>query len=261
MKLALIKGYRSFPQPRKKGKCPLCGGDVLSKCGKKVIWHWAHVSTKHCDFWWENETQWHRDWKNNYPDEWQEVIHFNSIDGEKHIADVKTDDGIVVEFQNSPISSEELEQRETFYKDIVWVVNGEKFKKNFHILHALPDPNSYLVEDVVFFPRKHDHDGKLFFRRSENPGNPSMVQIHSVHEIQEIIDKEYRGHHLYDWVRPRTVWYESNAKVYIDFGSELLWNLQIYDARGLFCVQAISRNRFLRNTGGHVKNQKKLKLT
>lgn len=254
MKYALIEGYRSLSQPRKKGKCPVCDGDVRSKCGKKVIWHWAHVSLKHCDSWWENETQWHRDWKNYYPDEWQEVIHFDPITGEKHIADVKTGAGIVIEFQNSPMSSEELGQREAFYQNIVWVINGEKFKKNFHILHGLPDPSSYLVEDVVFFPRKHDHQGELFYRRSENPGNPSMVEIHGTHEIQEEIDKEYRGHHLYDWVHPRTVWYESNAKVYMDFGDELLWNLQIYDDRGLPCVQAISKKRFLKETGSNVES-------
>lgn len=222
----------------------------MSKCGKKVIWHWAHISTKHCDSWWENETQWHRDWKNNYPAEWQEVIHFDSIDDAKHIADVKTDTGQVIEFQNSPMSSEELEQREAFYKKIVWIINGKKFKNNFHILHGLPDPNSCLVEDVIFFPRKHGQQGNLFFRKSENPGNPTMVEIHGIDEIQEEINKEYKGHHLYDWVRPRTVWYESNTKVYIDFGDEFLWNLQVYDDRGLPCVQAISKALFLKETGG-----------
>lgn len=226
----------------------------MSKCGKKVIWHWAHVSTKHCDSWWENETQWHRDWKNHYPEEWQEVVHFNSSNGERHVADVKTDTGLIMEFQNSPISSDELEQREAFYNNIVWVINAEKFKKNFHILHRLPQPESYLVEDVVFLPRKHHHKGQLFYRRSENPGNLSMVEMHSIREIQKEIDNEYMGHHLYDWVRPRTVWYESRAKVYMDFGDELLWNLQIYDDRGLPCVQAVSKLHFIGETRGNVES-------
>jgi hypothetical protein len=69
----------------------------------------------------------------------------------------------VIEFQNSLISSEELEQREAFYGDIIWVVTDEKFEKNFHILNQLPDPKSYLVEDVVFFPRRYNHQGKCFF--------------------------------------------------------------------------------------------------
>jgi len=53
-----------------------------------------------CDNWWENETQWHRDWKNHFPVEWQEVVQI-AEDGEKHIADVKTSEGWVVEFQHS----------------------------------------------------------------------------------------------------------------------------------------------------------------
>jgi len=226
----------------------VCEAEVISKCGKKVVWHWAHTSKKHCDLWWENETPWHREWKSQYPNDWQEIVQFDPVTGEKHIADIKTASGLVIEFQNSPLSSVELGLREKFYKNIVWVVNAEKFHKNFHILHGLPDPTSYLVEDVVFLPRKHYHRGKLFFKRSENPGNPTMVEVHSIHEIQEQIDLEYRGHHLYDWVRPRTVWLESGAKVYLDFGDELLWNLQIYDDRQLPCVQAVSKKRFLRNT-------------
>jgi hypothetical protein len=133
------------------------------------------------------------------------------------------------------------------------LINGVKFKKNFHILHGLPDPKSHLVEDIVFHSRKHQHQGELFHRKSENPGNSSMVEIHGVHEIQDQITKEYRGHHLYDWVRPRTVWFESTKKVFIDFGDELLWNLQIYDNRGLPCVQAVSKIRFLRESGGKIE--------
>lgn len=227
----------------------MCKAEVVSKCGKKVVWHWAHTSKKHCDLWWENETPWHREWKSRFPGDWQEVIQFDPITGEKHIADVKTASGLVIEFQNSPLSSEELDLREKFYKNIVWVINGAKFVGNFHILHCLPHPKSYILEDVVFMPRKHNHRGKLFFRKSENPGNHTMVQVHSIHEIQAEIDQEYRGHHLYDWVRPRTVWYESKVKVYIDFGDKLLWKLQTYDERGLPCVQAVSKLQFLRETG------------
>ena len=43
-----------------------------------------------CDPWWENETEWHRAWKDQFPADWQEIVH-HAEDGEKHIADVKTD--------------------------------------------------------------------------------------------------------------------------------------------------------------------------
>jgi hypothetical protein len=51
----------------------------------------------------ENETEWHRAWKDQFPPEWQEIVHLAG-DGERHIADVKTGDGWVIEFQHSYIT-------------------------------------------------------------------------------------------------------------------------------------------------------------
>jgi ssDNA-binding Zn-finger/Zn-ribbon topoisomerase 1 len=243
LKYAIVNNDRTLSQPRTKGSCPVCNKEVVSKCGNKIVWHWAHSSQKHCDSWWEPETQWHRDWKGLYPNAWQEVVQFDATSGEKHIADVKTNTGLVIEFQNSPLKSEELRQREVFHKKIVWVVNGEKFKNNFNILHGLPDPKCKFLEDILFFPKI-----KGFYKRSEDRGGASLVEVHSFREIQEEIDKGYRGHHLFDWVRPRTVWYESSVPVFIDFGDEFLWNLQIYDDRGLRCVQVVSKLKFLKDT-------------
>ena len=42
-------------------------------------------------------------------------------DGEKHIADVKTDQDCVIEFQHTYIKPDERRSREEFYKNIVWV--------------------------------------------------------------------------------------------------------------------------------------------
>ncbi len=75
-----------------------------------------------CDPWWE-ESEWHRAWKERFPEDWQEISHF-AENGEKHIADVKTNQGYIVEFQHSSIKSEELQAREDFYKKMVWVVDG-----------------------------------------------------------------------------------------------------------------------------------------
>jgi hypothetical protein len=46
-------------------------------------------------------------------------------DGERHIADVKTDRGWVIEFQHSHIKPEERQSRDDFYKPLVWVVDGK----------------------------------------------------------------------------------------------------------------------------------------
>jgi hypothetical protein len=59
-----------------------------------------------------------------FPREWQETVLFSPITGEKHIADVRTDKGLVVEFQHSVIKPEELKAREDFYGNLVWIVDG-----------------------------------------------------------------------------------------------------------------------------------------
>ncbi len=129
MKLSIIDGQRQEAQPALSGECPICGATTIAKCGEKNIWHWAHKGKRKCDHWWENETKWHRDWKNHFPVEWQEVVH-RANDGEKHIADVKTKQDCVIEFQHSYIKLDERRSREAFYRNMVWVVDGLRRKND-----------------------------------------------------------------------------------------------------------------------------------
>ena len=116
---------------------------MVPKCGRHKIWHWAHKSLVPCDTWLETETAWHREWKNKFNKEWQEIIHFDTETGEKHIADVKTDRGLIVEFQHSAMKFEELESREQFYKNMVWIVDGCRSDQNAFLFgQGLADPIS-----------------------------------------------------------------------------------------------------------------------
>jgi competence protein CoiA len=129
MKYALINEQRREAQPSLLGKCLACGHPMVAKCGEVKIWHWAHQGSRSCDPWWENETEWHRAWKGMFPDNCQEVVH-QAENGEKHIADVKTDRGWVIEFQHSYIKPEERHSRESFYKKLIWVVDGARRKRD-----------------------------------------------------------------------------------------------------------------------------------
>ena len=82
MKFALQADQRIEATPNALGVCPCCGTEMIAKCGNRKVWHWAHKTKQTCDHWWDNETQWHRDWKNSFPEGWQEVIH-KADDGEK----------------------------------------------------------------------------------------------------------------------------------------------------------------------------------
>ena len=128
MKYAMVDGQRREALPGLLGTCPICGVSMIRKCGTFRVPHWAHPPGS-VDHQWEPETEWHRNWKGCFAVECQEVIHHAS-NGERHIADVKTQCGLVVEFQNSPISEEERRSREEFYRPMVWVVNGQRLKRD-----------------------------------------------------------------------------------------------------------------------------------
>ena len=129
MKYALICGKKTEATKGAIGFCPSCGSELIAKCGEVKIKHWAHKGKRTCDPWWENETDWHRSWKGQFPVDWQEVVHRDKS-GEKHIADVKTDQGWVLEFQHSYLNPEERRAREAFYPRLVWVVDGLQRKRD-----------------------------------------------------------------------------------------------------------------------------------
>jgi len=130
MKFALVCGKKTEATKGARGVCPCCDSEVIARCGTKRINHWAHKKDSDCDHWWEPETEWHRAWKEHFPSEWQEVV-YKAADGEKHIADVQLSNGLVIEFQHSPIDPEERTSRENFYKNIIWVVDGTRLKRDY----------------------------------------------------------------------------------------------------------------------------------
>lgn len=153
MKFALVNNERREAESKLVGQCIGCGNPVLARCGERRINHWAHKVRIQCDPWWERETEWHRSWKNQFPTDWQEIVHHAS-NGEKHVADIKTQDGWVIEFQHSHIDPEERRSREDFYKKLIWVVDGNRRlrdKARFMGVLARMGPNNLWPELRVTF--------------------------------------------------------------------------------------------------------------
>jgi competence protein CoiA len=82
---------KSTAEPKLPGRCPMCSGELVAKCGEINAWHWAHKSLEDCDTWSEGETQWHLDWKSFFPPQYTEVT--VTKDGIKHRADVRLNSG------------------------------------------------------------------------------------------------------------------------------------------------------------------------
>jgi competence protein CoiA len=255
MQFALVDNNRVEAFSDGRGLCPICGSEMIAKCGPRIMHHWAHHRPKDCDPWWENETPWHREWKNLFPIECREVSH-TADDGEIHRADIKTTTGIIIEVQHSSMTDSERQSRETFYGNLVWVIDGAGFRKNFEIYHGLPDPKSELARDIVWDKAQRHMNGAnagLFFRLSEaREENPDITKsevrsgwIHSIKDIQDEVDQSYNGYHQYDWVRPRLTWLDAQCPIYIDFGSERLVKLETYDDSGLKCIRYVAKRKFV----------------
>lgn len=111
--------------------CPCCDSEIIPKQGDIKIWHFAHKSKIECDSWYRGMTEWHKNWQNLFPLEYREVIHKCELTNEKHIADIKTKDNIIIEFQHSSITPQEIKAREKFYGEkMIWVLDSNSFKVN-----------------------------------------------------------------------------------------------------------------------------------
>ena len=113
--------------PGKHAFCPSCSAEVLSKCGDLKVWHWAHCRSEDCDSFSEPETAWHIGWKSEFDSDNVEVTMG------QHRADVITSSGSVIELQHSPISTTDIEERERFYGDMVWLIDADPFSRNLKI--------------------------------------------------------------------------------------------------------------------------------
>jgi competence protein CoiA len=162
MQYALVNGIRHEPEPKLRGTCPNCDAEVVAKCGQQRVWHWAHLGKLECDHWWEPETEWHRAWKALFPKDWHEVVHV-APDGERHIADLKSRDGLVVEFQHSPITPSERLSRESFYQKMVWVADGTRYLRDVANFHQSMECAS-VVRDSPMYLRPARQDAALFRR-------------------------------------------------------------------------------------------------
>jgi hypothetical protein len=267
MQYSLVNGNRHEAFAGGRGVCPTCGAAMIAKCGPRILHHWAHAGRRNCDPWWENETEWHRAWKNLFPESCREIGHV-APDGEIHRADIKTPTGIVIEVQHSAIADAERQSREDFYGNLVWVIDGRGFRDNFDIYHLLPAPESEIAQDLVWCKASRPMQGAargLFFRLSEGEAEFPDETItkatmrggfyHGIHEIEADVAQAYCGHHQYDWVRPRRTWLDAACPVYIDFGDDRLVRLETYDETGLRCIRFVSKRKFVHDvmveTDGH----------
>ena len=197
MKYAVLNNERIEPQKGiKNAICPICGELVVPKCGQIKMHHWSHQTTQNCDPWWESETEWHRHWKDNFAKECQEIVMHDDKTGEKHVADVKTRTGIVLEFQHSSMDTKEQYSREQFYKNMVWIVDAkkyyDKFKQNIELLDHCKFNKNYFYMKIDSFELQKN----CFPRRWLNSSVPVIFDFGINDDIE---DDDYNKQRKWLW--------------------------------------------------------------
>jgi hypothetical protein len=207
MKYALVNNFKTEAQKDLKGYCPICESELTAKCGDFKIHHWSHKKIRNCDPWWENETEWHRNWKNNYPAAWQEFPFKDQKTDEKHIADIYTAHGLVIEFQHSNINPEERNSRELYYKNMIWIVDGTRLKRDYlRFLKAFKDFKKTEKKGIYMI----DQIEEVF---PSNWINSSVPVLFDFKGLDELKDKTDLRNNLYCLLPVRQGWHSIIAEV------------------------------------------------
>jgi competence CoiA-like predicted nuclease len=203
---ALAGEERIRANPNTRARCPSCNAETIPKCGEINIWHWAHKSTAECDPWHENETLWHINWKERFPDKWQEVPLG------PHRADIQTPQNIVIEFQRSPISTIQIKEREAFYGDMLWILNGADFTSNFEVR----DSSRYAKKLCSCGLKLGLED--LDYGYCPNCGTSKFIQNQSL----------TRPYWTFRWKHPRKSWFVATRPIGIDSEGMIFWIKKLY---------------------------------
>lgn len=173
MKFAFLNNERIEAKPNLIAECICCSKKVRSYCGEIIIHHWKHIQLSDCDNWHESETEWHREWKNNFKKRDQEVIMYNSVNGEKHIADIHLKKiNLTIEFQHSPIEIDEIKSRELFYEKLIWIIDlthiNQNISFNSNITKAFGKfTDSIINKDYQQHKKINDEELQLAITKSE----------------------------------------------------------------------------------------------
>ena len=114
--------------------CPTCRETVIPKCGQHVIYHFAHKSINSLcsNKYHDKKSEWHYNWQlqieNPQPGINIEVPTWARDWSSYKVADLKPLHGVIIEFQKSPMPTEERFDRERVYKRMIWVLHNDIYK-------------------------------------------------------------------------------------------------------------------------------------
>lgn len=240
MKFAYVNNIKREAEKGLIGYCRFCSSELIAKCGDYKVHHWSHKKRRNCDPWWEPETDWHRNWKNEYPPEWQELLFHDEKSGEKHISDVHTIHKLVIEFQHSPINTEERVSRETFYKNMIWVIDGTRSKRD---CVRLQKGVKYFKETKIMGIFLLDYIDEVFPIKWLNSSVPVLFDFKG---LDDLIDNADWRHKLFCVLPVKhgrySVLAEISRDVFIRSTIDGEWNMKIQNIIDAYSPAKASKN-------------------
>lgn len=152
--------------------CPMCGKQVILRRGETNISHFAHMANECEDNWHYDMSEWHCSMQNRFDEEQREIIVKHN--GVVHRADILSKNKII-EFQHSPITKEELQERNNFYKSagykVAWVFDLQEQYESGAIQDVERDDSALLYKwsypkrflQCFPMPRENNKDLLIFF--------------------------------------------------------------------------------------------------
>lgn len=216
-------------------RCPLCGGAVILRQGSINIWHFAHKERECADKWHYDMSEWHFRMQAHFPEEQREVVITHN--GQTHRADILKGD-MVIEFQHSPISLEELEERNIFYNSagykVAWVFDlSEQFFRG-------------VISDVI------REDDTLMYKWSNPKRYLSCLPVPK-EASKEIVVHFYWGDGDEEWIN-RVIWSTKNDEGNPDFKRFIVDNYSIeieeyMDISDFFLTRQERLNSYIKSLG------------
>lgn len=174
-----------YAEPKLTAFCPGCGNEVIPKCGKVVMWHWAHKIKSNCVY--EPETQWHLRWKKLAIDHGLD-IEVKYVADEVYVADaVDEKNKRVIEFQHSSINVRDIIDRCEFYERLGYKIDW---------VFDYKDKDLHFNGSYYQLGRKNNTLLSLFngHMRNENYGCPLYGDIYLDFDEEILKVHKYRYH-------------------------------------------------------------------
>jgi hypothetical protein len=189
--------------------CPTCKEIVIPKCGAFISHHFAHKNNNSLcnDKYHDVKSEWHYNWQLQIEDPKPglniEVPTWKKDGSSYKVADLKPLHGVIIEFQKSPMPTEERFDREDVYKRMVWVLH--KDISNSKIWKEKSQNNIPIFVDMC--------DGSL---KSDSLLSGSISKEHFI--------KRFINSHNIDYMELKPGYWDIICKSFLFYNS-IIWNL------------------------------------